>query len=458
MIVLVAAVPLGAGAATSKAPGAPAPFVSSLPPPADIQRIVDDRVITYHDTVGLIVGVIDPTGRAFYARGPARVGNDDPVDGNTIFEIGAVTKTFTGLLLTDMAHRGQLALSDPAEKYTPGVPRHGAKPITLLDLATHTSGLPRMPPNTAASDLNNPNADLSVQQFLDSLARYELTRDAGQGYEYSNAGYDLLGLIEEKAGGAAFGELLKSRVLTPLRMDHTWFGTPAADKDLLANGYDAHLRPAPRSDPPTLPGADGMRSTANDLLDLLGAALGLTTTPLAPALADMVRTERPTQYAELKAAIGWHVANLHGVEMIWENGQTAGFRAFIGYAPKARAGVVVLSNAANTIDDIGAHILDKDTPLRILHREVAINPAELANYLGVYQVSETFDLTVSRDADRLFIQGTTQPRAELFAEGDGKFFLRAANAEIIFKTDSSGRADSLELTQDGKTAAALRVR
>ena len=293
MIVLVAAVPLGAGAVTSKAPGAPAPFVSSLPPPADIQRIVDDRVITYHDTVGLIVGVIDPTGRAFYARGPARVGNDDPVDGNTIFEIGAVTKTFTGLLLTDMAHRGQLALSDPAEKYAPGVPRHGAKPITLLDLATHTSGLPRMPPNTAASDLNNPNADLSVQQFLDSLARYELTRDAGQGYEYSNAGYDLLGLIEEKAGGAAFGELLKSRVLTPLRMDHTWFGTPAADKDLLANGYDAHLRPAPRSDPPTLPGADGMRSTANDLLDLLGAALGLTTTPLAPALADMVRTERP---------------------------------------------------------------------------------------------------------------------------------------------------------------------
>jgi CubicO group peptidase (beta-lactamase class C family) len=453
--------PTGGALAADSSVKPPPPFVSTLPSPADIQRIVDDRVITYHDSIGLIVGVIDPGGRALYVRGPARIGNDDPVAGDTIFEIGSVTKAFTGLLLTDMARRGQLSLDDPVAKRLPAgaaIPQRGPRAMTLLDLATHTSGLPRMPPNVAVSDFNNPNAGLTVDQFLRSVAQYELTRDVGQAYEYSNAGYDLLGLVEENVGGTDYETLLKSRILGPLHMEHTRIGDSLADKGLLATGYDAHLRPVPRASPPTLPGAEGLCSTASDLLNFLAANLGLTSSPLAPAMADMLRTSRPTHYAELKAAIGWHIASLHGVDIVFANGQTDGYRAFIGFSPKTRAGVVVLSNAANTIDDIGVHILDQKTPLRRLHREVAVNnPAEYNNYLGVYRVSDTFSLIVTRDGNRLFIQGMGQPRAELFAEGDGKFFLRVVDGEVIFRTDSAGRASSLELTQDGKTATAQLV-
>src|SRR5277367_5103907 len=114
------------GVGQSKAP-------SILPGDADLQRIVDDRVVTYRDTVGLIVGVIEPSGRRLFARGPAQVGNDDNVDGDTIFEIGSVSKVFTALALADEARRGELSLNDPAVKYLPPgttLPQRGPKPIS----------------------------------------------------------------------------------------------------------------------------------------------------------------------------------------------------------------------------------------------------------------------------------------------------------------------------------------
>jgi CubicO group peptidase (beta-lactamase class C family) len=433
---------------------------SDLPSDTDIQRMVDDRVVTFRDSIGLIVGVIEPAGRRLFARGPAQVGNDDNVDGDTIFEIGSVSKVFTALALADEAHRGELSLNDSAVKYLPPgttLPQRGPKPISLLDLGTHMSGLSNMPPNVAVTDFNNPNADMTQGQFLKSVAAYELTRDVGSGYQYSNAGYQLLGLAVASAAHTDFETLLKSRIFGPLKMENTRIAASLDEKDRLSAGYDSHLQPIPHERMPTLLGSGGVRSTANDLLNFLAANIGLTASPLAPAMTDMVKTQRPTQYLELKAALGWHVATLHGAEMVWENGQTGGYRAFIGFVPKTRAGVVVLSNSANTIDDIGVHILDKASPLRTLHREAEIKTSQFDNYIGRYVVNETFALNVTRDGNKLYIQGTGQPRAELYSSGDDQFFLRVVNGTVIFQTDGSGRARSLSLTQDGKTVPAQLV-
>jgi serine-type D-Ala-D-Ala carboxypeptidase/endopeptidase len=443
-------------------PGAGQPKAASvLPGDPDLQRIVDDRVVTYHDTVGLIVGVIEPAGRRLFARGPAQVGNDDNVDGDTIFEIGSVSKVFTALALADAARRGELSLNDPAVKYLPPgatLPQRGPKPISLLDLGTHMSGLPNMPPNVAVTDFNNPNADMTADQFLKSVAAYELTRDVGSEYEYSNAGYQLLGLAIADAAHTDFETVLKSRIFGPLHMANTRIVPSLDEKNLLSVGYDGHLQPVPHEPTPTLLGSGGIRSTANDLLNFLAAEIGLTVSPLAPAMADMLTAKRPTQYLELKAALGWHVATLHGVEMVWENGQTGGYRAFIGFVPKNRTGVVVLSNSTNRIDDIGVHILDKDTPLRTLHREAEIKTSQFDNYIGRYAVNENFALNVTRDGDKLYIQGTGQPRAELYFAGDDLFFLRVVDGTVYFQTDGSGRAQSLSLTQDGKSVPAQLVR
>ena len=441
----------------------PPPFVPSgpsFPPDAEIQRMVDDRVVTFHDAVGLIVGIVDSTGRRLFARGPAQIGNDDPVDGDTIFEIGGITKAFTGLLLADMAHRGELSLTDPAVKYLPPgttLPQRGPRPITLLDFATHTSGLPKMPANVVLTDYNNPGVEMTVDQLLKSVGAYELTRDVGSGYEYSDAGYDVLGLVEASVGHTDFETLLKSRIFGPLHMMNTRIASSLDEKDKLSAGYDEHLTPVPHSRVPRLMGAVGIRSTVNDLLNFIAANAGLTNSPLAPAMADMLKTMRPTQLDARKVAIGWHVVTVNGNDVVFSNGQTEGYRAFIGFSPKNRAGVVVLSNSADTIDDIGGHLLNRDIALRTLYREVEVKSSVFDNYLGRYEVSEKFSLTVTRDGNHLYIQVFGQPRAELFARGDDQFFLRVVDAQVDFHTDGSGRASSVTLTQDGNSVTALLV-
>ncbi len=433
---------------------------SIFPPDSEIQHIVDDRVVTYHDTVGMVIGVVEPQGRRLFVRGPAETGNDDTVTGDTEFEIGSVTKVFTALLLADMAERKELSLSDPVAKYLPPnakIPERGGHAITLFDLATHTSGLPRIPTNLIVTDWDHPNSDYSAEQLYDFLSHTQLTRDPGAGYEYSDLGYSLLGIALAERGKTDFETLLRSRILDPLHMANTRFAVSLTEKDRVATGYDSHLHPVPRSRLPVLPGSDGMRSTANDLLDFLSANLGITKTPLAPAMSSMIASPRPTLYTELKVAMGWHIATLHGVEMVWTNGQTDGFRSFVGYAPKLQAGVVVLSNSANIIDDIGAHLLDKDSPIRTLRREIPVDPSVFDSYTGKYQASDTFSVQITRDGNRLFIQPFGQPRGELFAKDKDEFFLRSMDAEVIFQTDGSGRARSVILKQNGKTVAAQLV-
>lgn len=464
MVLWANAVPAAQPTVPSAAPAASTPAVRGqhidtiLPPDVELQRIADDRVVTYRDSVGLAIGVIEPGGRRIISRGPAQIGNDDAVDGETIFEIGSVTKVLTASLLADMAHRGELSLNDPVKKYLPPdsvVPEHGGHQITLADLATHTSGLPKILGNVLVTDFNNPNSDFTEAQILQSLKLYQLTRDPGASYEYSDAGYDLLGIALADRGQTDFETLLRSRILTPLHMDNTRFTTSLTERDHLAAAYDEHLRPVQHQRLPSLGGSGGMRSTANDLLNLLAANLALTNTPLNASFADMLKIQRPTHYKELKVSLGWHIVTLHGVEMVWLNGETGGSRAFIGFVPKLHTGVVVLSNSANIIDDIGIHILDPQSPLRKLHREVPVSASLFDNYVGRYQVSPSFFVDITRDSGHLYIQGAGQPRTELFAEADDKFFIRVADGEVTFKTDSGGRARSLELSQDGKTALAI---
>ena len=164
---------------------------------ADIRAILADRIDVQRQGVAMVVGIIDPSGRRVVSYASVKKG-EGPVDGNTVFEIGSITKVFTSLLLADMVQRGEVALTDPVSKYLPPnvkMPERGGKKITLVDLATHTSALPRMPANFHPKDASNPYADFTVAQLYEFLASVELTRDVGSKYEYSNLGGGLLGHV-----------------------------------------------------------------------------------------------------------------------------------------------------------------------------------------------------------------------------------------------------------------------
>ena len=160
--------------------GAPAPLSD-----ADITRILAERIDAQQQSVGIVVGVLEPGGRRVLSHGHPAKGDPRRVDGDTVFEIGSITKVFTALLLADAVERGEVALSDPVTRYLPAsvkVPQRG-RAITLGDLASHVSGLPRLPTNMASTNPRNPYADYTVDQLYAFLSGYELPRDAGAQYQ-----------------------------------------------------------------------------------------------------------------------------------------------------------------------------------------------------------------------------------------------------------------------------------
>ena len=195
---------------------------SPIPSDAAIRQILVDRIDVQKQSVGIVVGVIEPSGRRVVAYGRASRNDARPLNGDTLFEIGSITKVFTSLLLADAVERGEVALTDPVGKFLPAkvrMPERGGRAITLQDLATHTSGLPRLPTNMAPKDPSNPYADYTFENLYAFLSDYQLTRDIGSQYEYSNLGGGLLGHALTLAAHATdYEALVRARVTTPLGM------------------------------------------------------------------------------------------------------------------------------------------------------------------------------------------------------------------------------------------------
>lgn len=444
-------------------PHAPSPLLSD----ADIARIITDRIDVQHQGVGIVVGVIDANGRRVIAHGSfGTVAGAAPVAGDTVFEIGSATKVFTSLLLADAVERGEVALTDPASKYLPAdvvMPERGGRPITLQDLATHTSGLPPLPANLTPKDPGNPYATYSVPQLYAFLSSYQLPRDAGSKYEYSNLGAGLLGHLLTRRAGVDYETLVRTKITGPLGMTSTVVTLTEPLKGRVAPGHNAQRERVANWDIPTLAGAGALRSTANDLLVFLAANLGYTKSTLSSAMGAMLAVRRPTGAPGLDIGLAWHIlASPGGGEIVWHNGGTGGYRSFIAFDPKQRTGVVVLSNmfTDNGVDDIGRHALDPSFPLNappVVRTEVVVTPDVLDRYVGQYELTPTFIMTIRREGAHLFLQATGQPTLELFASDQREFFLKAVDAHITFDVGADGRATRLILHQNGANQPAKRL-
>ncbi|MCP5103811.1 MAG: beta-lactamase family protein [bacterium] len=355
----------------------------------NVLRILKDRVDTYRQSVGIVVGIIDETGRRVYSYGKMAK-NRPTVDGDTLFEIGSITKVFTAIILADMAQKKELKLQDPVSQFLPKIismPHRKGKEITLLDLATHYSGLPRMPNNFAPVDQKNPYADYSVEQMYHFLSNFNLTRDIGQQYEYSNFGLGLLGHALSLKAGTGYETLVTQRILKPLNMTHTVITITPGLKARFATPHNIGLDPVSPWDIPTLAGAGALRSSANDMLKFLAANIGLTKSPLSTAFEKTHTPLKETPIVGGFIGLCWHLLQRRGSVIISHGGGTGGFRTFCGFDKEKRKGVVVLCNSANDASDIGRHLLNPKFELHKLEpppKEAAVDVSVLKNYVGKY--------------------------------------------------------------------------
>ena len=441
---------------------------AQAPPDTEIRKILAERVGSENSGIGMVVGIIDEKGRRVVAYGALAKGDKRPLNGDTIFEIGSMTKVFTSLVLMDMARKGEVAVTDPVSKYLPAtvkVPERNNQKITLQDLSTQSSGLPRMPSNFHPKDESNPYADYSVQQLYQFLSGYKLTRDIGSQYEYSNLGVGLLGFALTRRAGVDYETMVRSRISKPLGMNSTRVTLTPEMKMRLAIGHGPNLIAVSNWDiGAALAGAGALRSSANDILTFLAANLGYSKTPLAAAMAAELSIRRPGGSPDMQIAYGWHVQTRNGNSIVWHNGGTGGYRTYMGFDPKSRVGVVVLSNFSTGPgpDDIGRHLLDASYPLDKVepvkeHIEITLDTKVLDNYVGSYQLSPSAILTISREGNQLFGQLTGQQKLELFPEAERRFFLKVVDAQVTFDSGAQGKATQAVLHQNGRDTVAKRV-
>ncbi len=362
---------LVATAALAQGPGSPPNIVPAPPPPgayeatATLQSVVDGAVARMQqagELVGVAVGVVDHGKPQTFVYGEAEAGGRK-VGPSTVFQIGSVTKTFTAALLALLARRGVVALDAPLAKYVPlgvKVPTFRGQPIRLVDLATHTSGLPRGVPHSTPQ--------LSTEQMYTALAAVRLTRAPGEQYEYSNFGFALLAHALMRATGADYQTLVARELCDPLRMEDTRVQLAPAQIGRRAVGYGFPGFPA-RMELNTWPafnGAGALRSTLADMLLWLQANMGLRATVLTPVLDTLQKRRHDAATPETGIGLAWQMQPLapgSSLTVVHKNGGTAGFFAFVAFVRDTKTGVVLLSN---TRARKGRYALDI---LRFLNRD-----------------------------------------------------------------------------------------
>ncbi len=438
-----------------------------IPSVAAIRELLIERIDRERNGIGIVVGVIDVHGRRVVAHGALAEGDPRPLDGDTVFEIGSITKGFTGLILADMVERGEVGLDDPVGQYLPAgvtMPERGGRQITLIDLATHTSGLPRWPDDIAPGDLSrkdwsNPYADYSADQLHAFLNTHRLRRDIGAGHAYSNLGMGLLGRALAYRAGVDFETLVRQRITDPLGMSDTAIDVSPDQAGRSAIGHDQGRRPVAAWQMPTFAGAGALHSTANDLLTFLAAELGFTETPLKAAMEAQTGPRRPSG-ADYVQALGWRIDPEQGGEIVWHGGATGGFRCFALFDAMRPAGAVMLTNSASERnDDIPFHLLSGRPLMPAPPERIAIRLGTdaLEPLVGRYRLSDARFLFVTREGDRLFAQLTGQWRFEVYPESPVDFFWRIADARMRFEMGPDGGVTGLTTSQNGRELQAKRV-
>jgi serine-type D-Ala-D-Ala carboxypeptidase/endopeptidase len=413
--------------------------------PERVEKAAQDRIAAGSNPT-LVFGVVDGDNSEVVAFG--KLDNDKVPDGDTVYEIGSVTKTFTATLLARAVLSGRVTLDTPVAQLLPDfkIPSRGGREITLGELATQHSGLPRLPSNFLPRDPANPYADYDAAKLKAFLAQYELPRDPGASYEYSNLGFGLLGYALARLDHTTYGALAGEAILEPLGMAMS--GTAFTDtmRAHLAPGHAATGQAVGNWDLDALAGAGAIRSTANDLLRYLKANMGIDPSNLAAAMK-LAQQPRSEMTRTMRIGLAWMTT---GKGIVWHAGMTGGYASFLGFTADRRHGVVILTNAAVSADDLGFATLDATVPV---HQEIALPSASLDAYVGTYKLADNVLLQVFRVNDRLFARATGQGAFLVFPSAPDEFFAQVAGISMSFTRSADGAVNGLVLHQNGDRSA-----
>jgi CubicO group peptidase (beta-lactamase class C family) len=336
-------------------------FLSNNKKQNALDSLVDKLVSPYmqnSENSGLSIAVFNGGKRHFYNYGEGKKGEEKICSNKTIFEIGSLTKVFCGVLLAQAIIEKKVKAEDDIRKFLPLANYNNleinGKPVQLIHLANHSSGLPRIPDDIELQpDYNplDPYKNYNRQMLFEFIKTVRLISEPGLKNEYSNIGMALLGIILEKVYGKSFDELVQEKIAIPLKMESTAMSLSENQKQFFALGYNSSGEPTPYWNLTDLAAAGGLKSSSADLLLFLEASLNNENETLKLA-------STPSFTNGNTIGIAWHILKTRqGNTLTWHNGGTFGFSAFMGYVKEKNCAVIVLSNSGNMVDFISLGIL-----------------------------------------------------------------------------------------------------
>ncbi len=380
-----------------------------------------------------------------------------PATANTIYQIGSVTKQFTAAVILQLAEQGKLKLDDKVSKYFPSLPN--AERVRIENLLSHTSGYFNY------TNLKNFMMN-EVAKPIDQKGMFALFADSALGFEpgtkfsYSNSGYVILGYIIEKVTGKKYEQVVRKQIFTPLQMSHSGFDfTHLADADK-AVGYNA------------FPGSNTTRSPIVDSTVSFSAGAIYSTVGDIYKWNQALSSEKILKKKSLQNAFtprlnkygfGWGIDTIDGRRMISHNGGIHGFVSHNSFFPNDNIYVTLLSNSGaskmdQVIKEVRSIVFGKPYALPQVLSEIKVDTGILFKYVGEYELSPAFIITVSLTNGSLKAQATGQPSFDLFAKTENIFFLKAVVAEVEFIKNDKQVVEKLILHQNGQHMQGRKIR
>jgi serine-type D-Ala-D-Ala carboxypeptidase/endopeptidase len=387
---------------------------------------------------GISIALIDSDGSVtFHNYGTMGLDSAEPLNEHTIFESGSITKTFSSGLLRILMDQYNISADTPLREIFGDdvpIPSKNGIEITLEHLVMHTSGLPRLPGNLSPADVNDPYNEYTPEMLFEFLGSYELPRNPGEEFEYSNYAYMVLGQALKTISGKTYDQLLDEWYFSKLDMPST--GRFLSDSLRFAQPTTSGL-PAKRWHSEQVPGFGGLLSTTHDLANYVKLYLGHSDHPKADLLRKNIESLNNLG-GTFNMSYAWIVATAFEDTVAFHGGGTGGFRTFAGYSPVSGRGAVVMSNGTNDVQDIGRHLINENFSLAAIIELVEMSSEELHLFMGEF-VSETLPkMTITVNGDLLMAELAGQPALPVMPIEETVFYNDRVEARLEFKIDGEG--------------------
>ncbi len=325
----------------------------------EINQIIKyDTEIDFKNTPGFIVGIIDGESTHFIPFGQRAKTEEGDITPQDVFEVGSLSKTITSSLISALDHNGALSREDLINDLLPDAYRNPRmENLRVIDLLNHQSGFPKIPKHMGSGQksIQDPYNHYSKADLLTYYAHY-IPQEKNPKFSYSHTNYALLEIIIEEVTGSAFDDLIRKYLFSKLGMDHS-FVTFKEKKEII-QGYNRAQRKVNPWNFPSFAGAEGVKSSAFDLIEYIKGQIGISGTELDQVLPEYLVIEGPTSYNDkIFIGNGWHILE-QGKYPIWTHtGTTSGHSAFLAFIKETKTGVVILSNSSFGTKDLGFLIL-----------------------------------------------------------------------------------------------------